>query len=157
MRYGTLTLQSLFFFLISFLFSFCDFPFFFVRLPFLLQNLKGSAERKILVFGGVARFFCQETRIGGSMSWRLRSCRLPPLNSTPPFFRRPLKTIFDMTTLIFSTRGCPSYPFYSFQRGLWYPFFLWLVTENPSREVATKDEFEPTKGEPPRPENKSGH
>ena len=40
------------------------------------------------------------------------------------------------------------------------PFFSWLVTENPSREVATKDhlslELEPPKGEPPRPKNKSG-
>ena len=62
-------------------------------------------------------------------------------------FRRPLKTTFDMTTLIFSTGGCPSYPFYSFKRGPWYPVFR----ENPSREVATKDHSSsnPPKGNPP--------
>ena len=61
-------------------------------------------------------------------------------------FRRPLKTTFDMTTLIFSTGGCPSYPFYSFKRGPWYPVFR----ENPSREVATKDHSSsnPPKGNP---------
>ena len=61
--------------------------------------------------------------------------------------RRPLKTTFDRTTLIFSTRGCPSYPFYSFKRGPWYPVFR----ENPSREVATKDHSSsnPAKGNPP--------
>ena len=52
-----------------------------------------------------------------------------------------------MTTLIFSTGGCPSYPFYSFKRGPWYPVFR----ENTSREVATKDHFSsnPPKGNPP--------
>ena len=55
-----------------------------------------------------------------------------------PKIRRPLKTTFDMTTLIFSAGGCPSYPFYSFERGPG-ALFSWLVTENPSREVATKD------------------
>ena len=52
-----------------------------------------------------------------------------------------------MTTLIFSAGGCPSYPFYSFKRGPWYPVFR----ENPSREVATKDHSSsnPTKGNPP--------
>ena len=61
-----------------------------------------------------------------------------------------LKTTFDMTTLIFSTRGCPSYPFYSFQRGPWYPFFV-ASDRNPSSEVATKDHFtsNPRKGNPP--------
>ena len=60
--------------------------------------------------------------------------------------RRPLKTTFDMTTLIFSTGGCPSYPFYSFKTGPWYPVFR----ENPSREVATKDHSSsnPAKGNP---------
>ena len=47
----------------------------------------------------------------------------------------------------FSTRRCPSYPFYFFKRA---PGTLssWLVTENPSREVATKDHFtsKPRKG-----------
>ena len=66
-------------------------------------------------------------------------------NSTAQF-RRPLKTTFDMTTLIFSTGGCHSYPFYSFKRGPWYPVFR----ENPSREVATKDHSSsnPLKGNP---------
>ena len=52
-----------------------------------------------------------------------------------------------MTTLIFSTGGCPSYPFYSFKRGPWYPVFR----ENPSREVATNDHSSsnPPKGNPP--------
>ena len=52
-----------------------------------------------------------------------------------------------MTTLIFSTGGCPLYPFYSFKRGPWYPVFR----ENPSREVATKDHSSsnPAKGNPP--------
>ena len=65
-------------------------------------------------------------------------------------FKRPLKTTFDMTTLIFSTGGCPSYPFYPFKRGPWY-LFLWVLTENPSREVATKDHLSsnPRKGNPP--------
>ena len=63
------------------------------------------------------------------------------------FLRRPLKTTFDMTTLIFSTGVCPSYPFYSFKRAPWYPVFR----ENPSREVATKDHSSsnPAKGNPP--------
>ena len=54
---------------------------------------------------------------------------------------------FDMTTLIFSTGGCPSYPFYSSKRGPWYPVFR----ENPSREVATEDHSSsnPPKGNPP--------
>ena len=61
--------------------------------------------------------------------------------------RRPLETTFDMTTLTFSTGGCPSCPFYSFTRGPWYPVFC----ENPSREVATKDHSSsnPPKGNPP--------
>ena len=29
-----------------------------------------------------------------------------------------------MTALLFSAGGCPSYPFYSFERGPWYPFFF---------------------------------
>ena len=63
-----------------------------------------------------------------------------------PSIGRPLKTTFDMTTLIFSTGGCPSYPFYSFKRGPWHPVFR----ENPSREVATKDHSSsnPAKGNP---------
>ena len=66
-----------------------------------------------------------------------KSHRRKPCFRIPNFsrVRRPLKTTFDMTTLIFSTGGCPSYPFYSFKRGPWYPVFR----ENPSREVATKD------------------
>ena len=58
-----------------------------------------------------------------------------------------LKTTFNMTTLIFSTGGCPSYPFYSFKRVPWYPVFR----ENPSREVGTKDHSSsnPAKGNPP--------
>ena len=43
-----------------------------------------------------------------------------------------------MTTLTFSAGEFPSHPLYSFKRGPWY-HFLWLVTEDPSREVATKD------------------
>ena len=58
------------------------------------------------------------------------------------------KDHFDMTTLIFSTGGCPS--FYSFKRGPG-TLFSWLVTENPSKEVVTKDHFasNPRKGNPP--------
>ena len=65
--------------------------------------------------------------------------------------RRPLKTTFDMTTLIFSTLFFPL-------KGAPGTLFPWVVTENPSREVATKDHLtsNPRKGEPPRPENKSG-
>ena len=64
--------------------------------------------------------------------------------------RRPLKTTLDMTTLIISAGWCPLCPVYSFKKGPWYPF-SWLVTENPSREVATKDHFtsNPRKGNPP--------
>ena len=65
--------------------------------------------------------------------------------------RRPLKTTFDMTTLIFSAGGCPSCPFYYFKRAPG-TIFAWQVTENPCREVATKDHllyFEALKGEPP--------
>ena len=67
--------------------------------------------------------------------------------------RRPLKTTFDMTTLIFSAGGCPSYPFYSFIRGPWHP----VVREIPSREVATKDHSSsnPPKVNPPELKNKS--
>ena len=52
-----------------------------------------------------------------------------------------------MTSLIFSARGCPSYPFYSFKRGPWSP----VLRENRSREVATKDHSSsnPPKGNPP--------
>ena len=46
---------------------------------------------------------------------------------------RPLKTTFDMTTLIFSSGGCPSYPFYPLKRVPSYPF----LAENPSSEGAT--------------------
>ena len=53
---------------------------------------------------------------------------------------RPLKTTFDMTTLIFSAGGCPWYPFIPL-KGALGTLFSWLVTENPSREVATKDHF----------------
>ena len=48
---------------------------------------------------------------------------------------RPLKTTFDMTTLIFSSGGCPSYPFYPLKRIPSYPFLV----EKPSSEGATKD------------------
>ena len=41
--------------------------------------------------------------------------------------RRPQKTTFDMTTLIFSARGCPSYLFYSFERAIG-TLVSWLVT-----------------------------
>ena len=69
------------------------------------------------------------------------------------FVRRPLKTTFDMTTLIFSAGGCPSYPVYFFKslKGALGTLFSWLMTENPSREVATKDHSSsnPQKGNPP--------
>ena len=65
--------------------------------------------------------------------------------------RRPLKTTFDMTTLIFSTRG--GGPRTLFIPLKWAPgtLFSWPVTENPSREVATKDRSSsnPRKGNPP--------
>ena len=60
-----------------------------------------------------------------------------------------------MTTLVMSTGGCASYPCYSFKlkRAL-VPFFSWLLTENPSREVATEDhssnEFELPERETPQ-------
>ena len=62
------------------------------------------------------------------------------------FGQEATKDHFDMTTLIFSTGGCPSYPFCSFKRGPWYPVFR----ENPSSEVATKDHSSsnPAKGNP---------
>ena len=62
---------------------------------------------------------------------------------------RPLKPPFDMTALIFSTEGCPSDHFYSF-KGASGTLLSWLVTENPSREVATKDHSSsnPRKGNP---------
>ena len=55
-----------------------------------------------------------------------------------------------MTTLIFSTGGCPSYPFIPL-KGAPGTLFSGLVTENPSREVATKDHSSsnPRKGNPP--------
>ena len=70
------------------------------------------------------------------------------------FFGRPLKTTFDMTTLIFSSGGCPSYPFYPLKRVPSYPF----LAENPSREGATKDHLssKPPQGEPPGTKNQSG-
>ena len=60
---------------------------------------------------------------------------------------RPLKTTFDMTTLIFSSGGCPSYPFYPLKRVPSYPF----LAENPSSEGATKDHLssKPPQGNPP--------
>ena len=62
-----------------------------------------------------------------------------------------LKITFDMTTLICSTGGCPLYPFYSLKRGSWCLLLSWLVTENPSRKVATKDHSKSNsrKGNPP--------
>ena len=62
-------------------------------------------------------------------------------------FGRPLKTTFDMTTLIFSSGGCPSYPFYPLKRVPSYPF----LAESPSSEGATKDHLssKPPQGEPP--------
>ena len=67
---------------------------------------------------------------------------------------RPLKTTFDMTTLIFSSGGCPSYPFYPLKRVPLYPF----LAENPSSEGATKDHLssKPPQGEPPGTKNQSG-
>ena len=67
---------------------------------------------------------------------------------------RPLKTTFDMTTLIFSSGGCPSYPFYPLKRVPSYPF----LAENPSSEGATKDHLssKPPQGEPPGTKNRSG-
>ena len=71
-------------------------------------------------------------------------------NYFTPKFRRPLKTTFDMTTLIFSTRACPSYPFYSF-KGAPGTLFSWLVTENPSRKspLKTTRVQTPERGTPP--------
>ena len=65
----------------------------------------------------------------------------------PTMVGRPLKTTFDMTTLIFSSGGCPSYPFYPLKRVPSYPF----LAENPSSEGATKDHLssKPPQGEPP--------
>ena len=70
------------------------------------------------------------------------------------FVGRPLKTTFDMTTLIFSSGGCPSYPFYPLKRVPSYPF----LAENPSSEGATKDHLssKPPQGEPPGTKNQSG-
>ena len=79
--------------------------------------------------------------------WVLRDIlmpRRPRGKNWLPTVRRPLQTTFDMTTLIFSAGGCPSYPFYSFKRGPWYPVFR----ENSSREVATKART-PQRGTPP--------
>ena len=61
---------------------------------------------------------------------------------------------FDMTTLIFSSGGCPSYPFYTLKRVPSYPF----LAENPSSEGATKDHLssKPPQGEPPGTKNQSG-
>ena len=66
----------------------------------------------------------------------------------------PLKTTFDMTTLIFSFGGCPSYPVYPLKRVPSYPF----LAENPSSEGATKDHLssKPPQGEPPGTKNQSG-
>ena len=52
-----------------------------------------------------------------------------------------------MTTLILSSGGCPSYPFYPLERVPSYPF----LAENPSSEGATKDHLssKPTRGTPP--------
>ena len=67
---------------------------------------------------------------------------------------RPLKTTFDMTTLIFCSGGCPSYPFYPLKGVPSYPF----LAENPSSEGATKDHLssKPRQGEPPGTKNQSG-
>ena len=50
-----------------------------------------------------------------------------------------------MTTLTFSSGGCPSYPFYPLKRVPSYP----ILAENPSSEGATKDHLSPHKGNPP--------
>ena len=71
-------------------------------------NLAQLKQQKCSCFRG-----CTQCWEGGSQDWPNR-----------PIFRRPLKTTFDMTALIFSTGGCPSYPFYSFKRGPWYLFFV---------------------------------
>ena len=71
-----------------------------------------------------------------------------------PFAIRWLKTTFDMTTLIFSSGGCPSDPFYPLKRVPSYP----LLAENTSSEGATKDHLssKPPQGEPPGTKNQSG-
>ena len=49
------------------------------------------------------------------------------------------KDHFDMTTFIFSAGGVPLAPLFIPLIGASGTLFSWLVTENPSREVATKD------------------
>ena len=65
-------------------------------------------------------------------------------------FRRPLKTTFDMTTLILAPGGAPRTRFIPLREAPGN-HCSWLVTENPSREVATKDHSSsnPRKGNPP--------
>ena len=89
---------------------------------------------------------------GTYVSLLLRSAEI--MCSHGRYFGRPLKTTFDMTTLIFSSGGCPSYPFYPLKRVPSYPF----LAENPSSEGATKDHLssKPPQGEPPGTKNQSG-
>ena len=59
-----------------------------------------------------------------------------------------------MTTLIFSTGGCPSYPFFPLKRAPG-TIFCGQWQKNPSREVATKDHSssKPWRGNPPDQKN----
>ena len=60
------------------------------------------------------------------------------------------KDHFSMTTLSFCAGGAPRTLFIPL-KGALGTLFSWLVTENPSREVATKDHCasNPRKGNPP--------
>ena len=98
-----------------------------------LENLRGQRRN------GLSKNTLLDNRFS---AWRLRRSF-----GTPPIIGRPLKTTFDMTTLIFSSGGCPSCPFYPLKRVPSYPF----LAENPSSEGATKDHLssKPPQGEPP--------
>ena len=116
-------------------------------LNFLYKNPRQSRPEALLE--GSKNF--RESAFSGTFSSPHTFC-------TPPYHvwkvGRPLKTTFDMTTLIFSSGGCPSYPFYPLKR---VPSYLFLA-ENPSSEGATKDHLssKPPQQEPPGTKNQSG-
>ena len=82
--------------------------------PFFMLILIGLEAKNLLTFQG-------RRGIASVVRWNLRPVIFGVENGTcfthvhgrgPEQFGRPLKTTFDMTTLIFSSGGCPSYPFY---------------------------------------------
>ena len=75
------------------------------------MSLKGGGSPKFIHVRD-SPLFCKHSRTAGFPS-------ASPSCESATFLRRPLKTTFDMTTLILEYGGCPLCPFYSFKRCFW--------------------------------------